>query len=628
MLVNGMGGIGKTQICKTLYQEYLSQKGKETFSHIGYFTYDTDLETTLVKGMGINMSSDMEENKIAAWRKLIDLSKTGHILLFVDNYNNSLQDDPGMERLCRLQGTLVISSRRKDLGDCFKPYPIAFLPMEECQEIYRKIQKGGGRIVREEDTESLSYIVKELAGFHTITMELLSFLARTKNWTAGKLKQELTDKGFRMQFHKSGKLINIQESYEILYDMSELSEAEKNILEAFSAFPYLPLPFEILNRWLLDDAGASEDDDVIEGLYQKGWLQFYEEQPGYAMHPVFARFIYDKCKPSFRTHRGLIKGCYDDMAIPQDGRILECQKYLPFALALRDKMNIDQADVWRAFSGGISKLFTYAGIYGSAEKILTEVKQSCEKDLGKNHESAAGIYNNLAYVYDKQGKYEEAEELYEKALKIYEGVLGENHLSTAISYNNLASVYDNQGRYEKAEELYKKVLKISEEVSGENHPDAARSYNNLANIYDKQGRYKEAEALYEKALKTDEEVLGENHPDNARSYNNLAGVYDKQGKYKEAEALYKKALMILEEVLGENHPDTATGYNNLASVYNEQGSYGEAEELCKKALMILEKVLGENHPNIAVIYNNLANIYAKQEKYEEAERLLQKVPKK
>ncbi len=625
VLVSGMGGIGKTQICRTLYQEYLTGKGKGLFSHIGYFTYDTDLGTTLVNGMGIHISSDEEENREAAWGKLYDVSRTGRLLLFVDNFNNSLQADPDMERLCRLQGALVVSSRRKSLGDFLKPYPIGFLSMEECRKIYEKIQKEGGRIVHEEETGSLCYIIEKLAGFHTITVEFLSFLARTKHWDADRLRQELEQKGFRLQFHKDGeKAKNIQESYETLYDLSGLSEGEKNILEAFSVFPYLPLDFKTLNRWLLKDAGAGEEDDIIEGLYQKGWLQFFGEQDSYAMHPVFAKFIYDKCKPAAGEHMGMIEACEDDIRIPEDGCALECQKYLPFAMELVNKIRIDESEVWRGFSGHIAGLLSYAGMYKSAEKILEEIKRNCEEELGERHSDTAESYHNLAYVYDRQGKYKEAEELYRKALKINEEIVGERHRDTAGSYNNLAGVYISQGKYKEAEELYRKAIKIQEEILGERHPDTANSYHNLAHVYDSQGKYKEAEELYRKALKIREEIQGERHPDTAGSYNNLAGVYNSQGKYKEAEELYRKALKIREEILGERHPDTADSYHNLASIYASQRKYKEAEELYRKVLKIREEIFGESHPDIAGNYNNLACVYDRQEKYKEAEELYRK----
>jgi len=51
-----------------------------------------------------------------------------------------------------------------------------------------------------------------------------------------------------------------------------LCSSQQNILEAFSVFPYISLAAEICNEWLLTDAGVGEDDDILIGLYQKGWV--------------------------------------------------------------------------------------------------------------------------------------------------------------------------------------------------------------------------------------------------------------------------------------------------------------------------------------------------------------------
>lgn len=104
-----------------------------------------------------------------------------------------------------------------------------------------------------------------------------------------------------------GEVVNIQKSYEVLYDLSMLTVAEQNIFEAFSAFPYISLSAEICNQWLLADAGASEENDILFGLYQKQWLQFGIEQESYALHLVFAQFIYQSHKPQYPYHTFMLK---------------------------------------------------------------------------------------------------------------------------------------------------------------------------------------------------------------------------------------------------------------------------------------------------------------------------------
>lgn len=669
LLVSGMGGIGKTHICRKLFEEYLNKHAADedgSFQHIGYIEYNGDMGSSLQNCLKFKHQDSPEQNQEAAWRELEYLAADGKLLLFVDNVDKPISADVGLQRLKGIPGAVILTSRQVSVGDEFELYRIGFLGMEQCKEIYGKIRfEGGDRKVNPEEVEDLEYVIENLAGRHTITVELLAHLARTKHWTIKRLREELEKKGFRLTFHKAGELVNIQESYEKLYDLSELTGAEQNILEAFSVFPYIPLAVETCNEWLLADARVSENDDILMGLYQKGWLQLDIEQESYALHPVFSQFIYEKCKPGYIEHCGLIEGCQKCLEVPESGSVLECQQYIPFAENIIRKMDLGKGEehfefvckfaylnqqigeyeksikwyekelcicenIWNKNNlnvgiiyNNLAGVFDCQGDYENAQRLYEKSLCVYERVLGKNHLDAAPVYNNLAGVYDKQGKYEDAQRLYEKCLFIYKSVLGEQHQYIASIYNNLAGVFDSRGEYAKAEELHKKSLEMNKRILGEEHPDIARNYNNLAAIYNSQGEYAKAQKLYEKSLQINKRMLGENHPDTARSYSNLAVVYNRQGKYAKAKILYEKSLYIREKVLGENHPDTATSYNNLAVIYYIQDKYEEAKELYEKSLRIRENKIG-THPDTATTYHNLGCVYEKQGKYTKAQELLEK----
>ncbi len=455
VLVSGMGGIGKTQICRELFNEYYNRQMKDKkgeFRHIGYIEYDEDMGSSLVKCLRYKEQADPKLNQEAAWKELEDLALKGKLLLFIDNVNKSMSEDTGLQRLNHIPCAVIITSRQAFFSDEFELYKIDFLNKEQCKEIYEKIRfRNSGSKVKPEEVQDLEYIIENLVGKHTITVQLLANLARAKVWGVKKLKEELEIKGFKLQFHKNGKFINIQKSYEVLYNLSGLTEAEQNILEAFSVFPYISLAAETCNHWLLADARASEDDDILMGLYQKGWLQFDVEQESYAMHPVFAKFIDERKKPKFEEHRGLIEACQKCLEIPENGSALDCQRYIPFA-----------------------------------ENIIKKIDM-------KSSIKEARFISELAYLLQYIAEHEKAEELYEKSLRIQERVLGEEHLDTVAIYNNLAYVYNCQGEYKRSKELYEKSLWIREKVFGEEHPAIAYDYNNLAMMYERQGRYRESE---------------------------------------------------------------------------------------------------------------------------------------
>ncbi len=479
VLVSGMGGIGKTHICRKLFEEYTNKHANSEdipFCHIGYIEYSSDMGSSLQNCLKYKEQDNPEQNQEAAWRELEYLAADGKLLLFVDNVNVPVKKDKGLKKLKGIPGAVVLTSRQTYFSKEFEIYKIGFLSASQCKKVYEKIRyEDSGKKVPEEEIPDLEYIIEKLAAKHTITIELLAHLAQTKHWTVKKLRDELEDKGFRLWYKdEEDGLVNIQKSYETLYDLSELTKAEQNILEAFSIFPYIPLAEEICNKWLLEDAGVSKEDGIFVCLYRKGWLQFDMEQESYSMHPVFAHFIYGKCKPMtkrhhrlfswfiygkyklMKKHNGLIEACRKCLEIPENSYTLECQTYIPFAESIIGKIDMRRDIRQLQFIEDLAYLLQYIGKYRKAEVLYKKALYIGEKLFGVEHPDIANIYINLAGVYDIQGKYNEAEKLYKKALLVKKKVFGTEHPDVAIIYNNVATMYYSQGNYTKAKNYIKK----------------------------------------------------------------------------------------------------------------------------------------------------------------------------
>lgn len=621
ILVSGMGGIGKTQICRKLFEEYLNKHatgGNESFRHIGYIKYDGDMGSSLQNCLKFKQQDSPEQNQEAAWRELEYLASDGKLLLFVDNVDKSVIADSGLQRLKDIPAAIILTSRQVSFGNEFEPYRIGFLDIEQCIEIYEKIRfEGSARKIGQEEKQDLEYVIENLAGRHTITVELLAHLAYTKRWAVKRLRDELEGKGFRLTFHKDGELVNIQESYEMLYDLSMLTEAEQNILEAFSAFPYIPLAVETCNELLLADAGICEEDDILMGLYQKGWLQLDVDRESYALHPVFAQFIYEKCKPIMEKHVRLLDAFQERLKMQESDFVLKGRQYIPFARNILEKMEMEGSGKQFEFIKTFAGLMLHIGQYREAATLFNKLIE-ISGERGEDLSDMAGIYHSLACAYWFLGENEKAKKLFDNSLKIYETKSGDEQESIVSIYSNLAGLYVDERDYEKAEELYEKSLRICERMLGENHQATVTNYNNLALVYNRQGKYEKAEELYEKCLRMCEEMLGENHATTALCCYNLAEMNVVKRKYGKAEELYERSLKICERLYGENHFTTVNRYHKLALVYKKQGKCESAEELYQKSLKIYEKILEEDNPGVVTYYNDLAGLCYKFDDYKKA----------
>lgn len=90
VLVSGMGRIGKTQICKKLFEEYINQHGKgekELFDHVGYIEYNEDMGSSLQHCLKHKKQENPVQDREATWRELEYLASDGRLLLIVDNVN-------------------------------------------------------------------------------------------------------------------------------------------------------------------------------------------------------------------------------------------------------------------------------------------------------------------------------------------------------------------------------------------------------------------------------------------------------------------------------------------------------------------------------------------------------------
>lgn len=643
VLVNGMGGIGKTHICRKLFEEYLAKYNRDkngAFQHIGYIEYSGDMNSSLQNCLKFKRQNSPELNQEAAWRELEYLASDGKLLLFVDNIYKSMKEDPGLQKLSSIPGAIILTSRQASLGSEFEPYRIGFLSLEHCKEIYEKIRfECSGKQVKPEEIRDLNYVIEHLAGRHTITVEFLAHLAWSKTWSVKKLKEELMRKGFCLEFHKNGELINIQKSYEVLYDLSMLTDAEQNILEAFSVLPYIPLSAELCNQWLLKDAQAVESDDILFGLYQKGWLQFDISQESYALHPVFAQFIYHSHMPQYPNHTFLFESLGEENKVDEYGRYIGEIEYLPFFESLIrleymfwDKITIYYNIMFSAkYSMGLYEealLFAMNDIdfhkkhFGEDEALIAKYNAAgvCYSQLGKANESLAMfkrclvllkeyptcgdkllLLGNVLSICIQKMDFNNARKYVNEILPYIDSLRQEDIYKYAQIANMIAIVYKNEGNYLEVERLYKTNAVIWENDLDKNYMELINTYSNLAALYNDLDDINSAMEYTNKCLRL---IGNREHPSFANVYKIRAQSLIKVEKYKEAYELLLKAQKLYNDFFNLEPVDMAAIYNDLAQCVS-QCDCEKAFEFLIKAYKVANMYYTADNPDLRQIRENL-----------------------
>jgi pentatricopeptide repeat protein len=604
ILISGMGGIGKSEICKKLFHEYVGQERNGKIKHIGWVVWNSNLRNTLVGNFqGTSDIENAKDNFKATKKHINDLADK--LLLFIDNMNDISKEDE--TELYNLACNIVITSRLNEVGNLQK-IRIGELLEENCVKIYKSILS---RNVY--DDKIIQSIIKKAARL-TLVVELLAKTAKTANLTDEKLLKKLEQNGFN--FSEIKKKVDrdkrFNENMSSLFDLSGINSEELSVLKQFSVFPSQPLDFEYAEKWFEQD-----NPDILNNLVNKGWL--IKTEIGFYMHNVISDVVKYENSPKYEECAELIDMVSNALCFDVKEIFTSKLWALPFAEKVAKYFFNERNEKIASLLHNAAKLYSSQADYGKTLDFYDKALKIREELLGKTHPDTATAYDSIAAVYYSKGDCDKAWNFYDKALKIREKELGKEQQATAASYNNIAGVYCSKGNYDKALELYYEALEIRKKVLGEEHPSTAATYSNIAGVYRAQGDYNKALCFYGKALKIRENVLEKEHPSIATTYNNMARVYFNQGNYGKALDFYKKALKIREEKLGKRHPSTARTYNNIAKVYLDQDDYDKALELYVKSYWILFNRFDADHPDSKRFKRDLKKAYglsSKAEKFE------------
>ncbi|KAH0541264.1 hypothetical protein FGG08_004269 [Glutinoglossum americanum] len=667
LVLHGLGGIGKTQLAIEFARRHrdnfsaifwLNGKTREalvrSIAAIAKRLSHAQKPTTAVVDLKEPEDVERKAREVLSWLSLEGNSKW---LLIFDNIDKDDALGIGDEEAYCIesffpgadQGSIIITTRLKRLGEFGKPLPVGILGQGEALELLAEI--AGRAILQEDDRSSWSADAMELTtrldGLPLAIVMAGSYIS-LRGTSVSKYLQLYRESWRDLQrttrprhHYPNG---TIETTWTISYE--EIQKADvvaAKLLLLLACFDNQDIWFGLLEygKYDLHAPGwfrkivSSEtnfygymamllDYSLIEAKESSGHSE------SYSMHPV----VQDWC------NERLDRGQSDEFivtALASIGFVVPTreewhydflqQRLLPHANQILSLID------WRSFQDNPREFAIYSslsrlGILYQGQGKLTEAEATyqralvgAEELLDPGHNLTLDTVNNLGNLYLEQGKFKEAEAMFKRALAGYEKALGLGHSSTLNTISNLGNLYMVQGKPKQAEAMYERALKGKEKALGLDHASTLDTANNLGILYLKQGKPKEAEAVLKRVLMGIEKALGLDHTSTLETVNNLGNLYLKQGKLEEAEAMDKRALMGKEKALGLDHTSTLDTVDNLGNLYLKQGKLEEAKAMYERALKGKEKALGSDHTSTLDVVHNLGNLYLKQGKLEEAEAM-------
>ncbi|KAF4621732.1 hypothetical protein D9613_012173 [Agrocybe pediades] len=671
LLVSGMGGIGKTQLCLQFVEDAMDNS---TFSCVFYIEAATEESiassfkgifhnTQGLKSSGLSESPD----SVLAWISRLEEDW----LIVYDNAEDSVTKYlPGGRR-----GNILMTSRNPGLARETGAAHIALDQMSEEDAFALFKSSGCHQFLSPEDEQmgreivsSLSFIplAVDLAGAYTASStgfcdlhEYCERLSVKRNEVFHPL--EIANKTpYNNTVYGAWELSmkGLEDVAAFSHPRQEAAQSALAILQIFSWFHHSNIDESIFKRAAVayHTASAYENDffhppmlsslslkilqrdgtknDWDNGYFRKGIQMLLSaslikksmmsERVVYSVHPLIHEWVRNKHISQNQTlaqdaHIIMLSSIsfdhvlYQQTITPLLPHIKAYQQYTYDQILINQEYNDYIFERLRFF-------YSNTSLFREEERILPIIIEHRKQALGENMNTLSSMHN-LALCLQYQGKLAEAEEMYSKVIALQTKILGDDHPSTLASRHSLGSLYVAKGQWEKAEAILIPVVEAHTRVFGEENMNTLDSMQGLALCLQNQGKLAEAEEMYSKVIALETKILGDDHPSTLTSRHNLGSLYVAKGQWEEAKAIFLPVLEARTRVFGEENMDTLYSMHELAFCLQNQGKLAEAEEMYSKVIALRTKILGDDHPSTLTSRHNLGSLYADKGQWEEAKAI-------
>ena len=284
-LVSGIGGIGKTE----LMRQFLKCCEEEGLADcICVIQYEKGLADSVIRAFPEIWGRDRDKNFREALAR-IRIHTKERLLIVIDNMNRSQEEDPDIDMLCKIPGTIFVTSRYQDLAG-FETYQIHTIGKDAGSLIFRDNYQ---KKLTEKDKKALNDILRENVWCHTLTLRILGCVARTRSWTVQELLERLQKGEMPISLEEREGYAGLKQVYRRMYTISGMKRDMNRLLQVFAALPYESYGIDFAKRYLRGFLDIGKDMAVsLERLWISGWLE--KRETGYSMHPFIAECILEK----------------------------------------------------------------------------------------------------------------------------------------------------------------------------------------------------------------------------------------------------------------------------------------------------------------------------------------------
>lgn len=610
LLVNGIGGIGKSTLAKCYPLKYYSNYNHFIWIDVlSNFNLPKTIEDkkeqfidafvnnfVLLNNLKLNIDESFPKDiKLKIILNRIQNIK-GNNLIIIDNttdaieyFDNFLPKSPNWK--------MLITSRER--MTFFKELEIKNLELDDAKKLFYS---------HYDLEENDKYVISLLNSveLHTLTIELLAKSAKSLELTIENFVKLIDIEGIKKLDLPKIRTKYISEIGSLIpfayllkaFNISNLSENHKLYLSYFSILPSIDIPLKDMTTILgLDIKKSLKLKNTLDTLSSKGWL--ISDGPSiYRIHQVIQDVIKYQLSPDFNNCKELIDGVTKAVDYSSYENQLEKINFIPYGETILENIKTNNIEIARLYNS-LSVLVEDVGQFQKSIFLANQALKMGKSFLKVDDDFIAEVHNNLGWTYMLLENFDEAIVQYKRALDIRENIIPPaSRLPLAITYNDLGWTLRVSKKYSDAKKYLEKALKIRLEELGEFSPEVGQTYSNLSVVLIDMGENKTSIDMGKKALEIKEKLLGRNHIDVSTSYNNLAFCLNKNGNYLLALENILTCIEIEEKTIGKEHHLYSLRNYNLGLILQNLNRVDEAIVAFEKSLEVAKINYPKSHNRV------------------------------
>ncbi|MDF1489420.1 tetratricopeptide repeat protein [Tessaracoccus caeni] len=224
-----------------------------------------------------------------------------------------------------------------------------------------------------------------------------------------------------------------------------------------------------------------------------------------------------------------------------------------------------------ATQGNFAQFMAEIGEIDTALSLFEQVLDSQQRLLGQSNPATLATLNNIASWKAVLGQLDEAQAIFTRVLEDQISILGPDHSDTITTQANIAQVLAKKGDVNTAADLTEQVISQQLRILGPDHPDTLTTLANFANLQGLGGNAPAAVRLLKENLQARQRTWGPKHPATLATQSALASWLAESGDLRTALNLFKQVLQDQQQILGNDHPDVRSTRQELAHWLSRAG---------------------------------------------------------